>query len=279
MKDVLRGILASAPRSIPPRNALREYLQARILGVLQAQGAFIPLAFMGGTALRFLYDLPRFSEDLDFALENPDTDYDLDRYANAMVKTFELEGYDMAVRTRAKTTVQKAEVRWRGLLYELGLSPHSDETFMIRFEVDTRPPENAGLEVTVVERYQMLQLQHHDRASLMAGKIAALLLRNYLKGRDVYDLVWYLNRRNQPPPNLDFLREALSQQGRSDLAGGADTWPNLVRQRLREADWEAVVNDLSPLIERRADLDLMTFEVLDELLDRTIGSVDHQGDE
>jgi len=268
VKDVVRRILASAPKGIPPRNVLREYLQARMLGALQAQGAFIPLAFMGGTALRFLYDLPRFSEDLDFALEGLDKGYDLDRYADSMVRTFELEGYDTAVRTRTETTVQKAEVRWRGLLYELGLSPHPDEGFMVRFEVDTRPPENAGLEVTVVERHQILRLQQHYRASLMAGKITAVLLRNYLKGRDVYDLVWYLNRRDQPPPNLDLLRAALSQQGRSDLGEMADTWPDLVRQRLREVDWKTVVNDLSPLIERRADLDLMTFEALDESLDR-----------
>ena len=92
MKDTLRALARAAPSPVQARNAAREYMQARILGCLQRAGAMIPLAFLGGTALRFLYAVPRFSEDLDFALERPQTGYDLRRYLLAIRTEFAAEG-------------------------------------------------------------------------------------------------------------------------------------------------------------------------------------------
>jgi hypothetical protein len=74
---------------------VREYLQARILEGLQNAGAMIHLAFQGGTALRFLYAIPRYSEDLGFALEKPGVSYDFRAYLLAIQEGFVKEGYQI----------------------------------------------------------------------------------------------------------------------------------------------------------------------------------------
>jgi len=81
-----------------------------------------------------------------------------------------------------------------------------------------RKAANAVLATTVIRRHVVLQLQHHDRASLLAGKLHAILQRPYLKGRDLYDLAWYLSDREWPAPNLEYLNNALLQTGWQDMA-------------------------------------------------------------
>src|SRR5947208_15501715 len=105
------------------RNRVREYLQARILASLQRSGAMIPLAFQGGTALRFLYAIRRYSEDLDFALERPERGYDFRSYLRAIEADLKREGYGVEVKINDKRTVHNAFVRFPGLLFDLSLSP------------------------------------------------------------------------------------------------------------------------------------------------------------
>jgi hypothetical protein len=73
----------------------------------------------------------------------------------------------------------------------LKLSPHHDEVLAVKIEVDTIPPRGAGLATSLIRRHVLLNLQHHDQASLLAGKLHAILQRPSLKGRDLYDLAWY----------------------------------------------------------------------------------------
>jgi hypothetical protein len=110
-----------------------------------------------------------------------------------------------------KKIVHSAFVRFAGLLYELGLSGQRSEVLAVKIEVDTNPPAGAVLTTSVVRRHLTLQLQHHDRASMLAGKLHAVLQRPYLKGRDLYDLLWYLSDPNWPAPNLILLNNALQQ--------------------------------------------------------------------
>jgi hypothetical protein len=164
-------------------NIVREYLQARILGSLQRSGAMVPLAFQGGTALRFLYSLRRYSEDLDFALERPESGYDFRSYLTAIRSDLIREGYVAAAKVNDRKVVHSAFVQFPGLLWELGLSTQRNEILSIKIEVDTRPPAGAGLETSVVRRHLTLRLQHHDPASLFAGKLHAILQRPFVKGR------------------------------------------------------------------------------------------------
>jgi hypothetical protein len=267
MKDYLAELVKSAATPAHGRNLAREYLQARILGALQRAGAMVPLAFHGGTALRFLYGIPRYSEDLDFALEGAKEQYDFRRYLRAVRAEFGAEGYVVTLKVSDRKTVHSAFVRFPGLLYELGLSPHREQALAVKIEVDTNPPAGAGLTTTMVRRHVVLQLHHHDRASLLAGKIHAVLQRPYTKGRDLYDLLWYLSDPNWPPPNLTLLQNALGQMGWSGPRLTMDNWRALLGDRLLALDWERVQGDVRPLLEPGADPELVTLENLMRVLE------------
>lgn len=266
MKAYLEELIRLSPSPLQSRNIIREYLQARILGILQRRGALIPLAFHGGTALRFLYGLPRHSEDLDFALERSRSQYDLEAYNNTIKSEFTKEGYELDFKISDKRVVHSTFIHFRGLLYEMGLSPHPDETLSIRIEVDTHPPRGANLSITTVRKHLLLRFQHHDRPSLLAGKIHAILQRSYTKGRDLYDLLWYLSDTKWPGPNVNLLNNALKQTGWSGLRVTTKNWKSILSQRLDELDWKNVRSDVLPFIENPDEINLLDKETLHELL-------------
>jgi predicted nucleotidyltransferase component of viral defense system len=213
MKEYLRTLIPMDTSPLLGRNIAREYLQARILESLQQMGAFVPLAFQGGTALRFLYGMRRFSEDLDFSWENRDAQFDFKYYLKNLKNTFNAEGYTLDISISQERVVNSAMLKFEGLPYALGVSPHHNENLSIKIEVDTNPPKGAKMETSLVRKYVFLNLYHYDRASLFAGKIHALFSRKFTKGRDVYDLMWYLSDRTWPNPNILLLRNALLQTG------------------------------------------------------------------
>ncbi|MGB7581091.1 MAG: nucleotidyl transferase AbiEii/AbiGii toxin family protein [Sedimentisphaerales bacterium] len=266
MKDFLRQILGGVENQILGRCIIREYLQARLLQSLQDRGTFNTWVFQSGTALRFLYGMPRFSEDLDFALIEPGME---DNFREVLVngqKVFIAEGYDIDVKVNDTKTVKSAFLRFKGLLFELGFSAHKSETLSIKVEVDTNPPLGAGISSTVVRRHVTLNLRHHDKASLLAGKLHAVLARRYVKGRDIYDLVWYLSDRTWPEPNIEFLNNALRQTGWDGHEVTPTNWRELVRRRIEEFHWKQVVEDVRPFLERTEDVALLTKENLLGLL-------------
>jgi hypothetical protein len=266
MKTYLASLVVGASTPIAGRNLAREYLQARILASMQRTGAMIPLAFHGGTALRFLYSVPRYSEDLDFALERPERGYDFHAYLNAVRRDFVNEGYTVEIKRSEQRVVHSAFVRFPGLLYELSLSPHQDQVLAVKIEIDTNPPAGAGLETTIVRRHVLLNLQHHDRASLLAGKLHAILARPFTKGRDVYDLFWYLSDPDWPAPNLDLLRNALQQTGWDAELPDSTTWRGMVRKRIEAVDWAQVLRDAQPFLETQESIEVLTRLNLERLL-------------
>jgi hypothetical protein len=266
MKDYLAEILRGATNPLQGRNLAREYLQSRILGALQRAGAMIPLAFHGGTALRFLYAHGRYSEDLDFALERAHEQYDFRRYLQAIRSELTPEGYAVELKVNDAKTVHSAFVRFPGLLYELGLSQQSGEILAVKIEVDTNPPAGATLATTVIRRFILLQIQHHDRASLLSGKLHAILQRSYTKGRDIYDLLWYLSDPEWPAPNLTLLNHALQQTNWVGERLTDANWRQVVRERLISLDWENVLADVRAFLEPGFDMGLLTKENLVRVL-------------
>lgn len=266
MKDVLARIVGGSDSQLVARNQMREYLQARVLAVLQREGAMVPLAFHGGTALRFLYGLPRHSEDLDFALEGKSDTYELQKYVHAIETELTREGYELETKHSNERIVESAWFRFRGLLFEMGLSAQREEIFSLKLEVDTKPPEGAVLATTVVRRYVTLQLHHLDPSSLLAGKIHAILQRNYTKGRDIYDLLWYLSDPEWPEPNLIFLNNALAQTGWEGRVLTHLNWRGILRGRIEELEWHNVHDDVAPFIERHDELDLLSRNNILQLL-------------
>lgn len=266
MKAYLANLVRQSSTPLEGKNLVREYLQARILESLQASGAMIPLAFHGGTALRFLYLYGRYSEDLDFALEGDRGIYDFRAYLKGIQTALAAETYNVEIKANEKKTVNTAFVRLPGLLYELSLSPLQSETLSVKIEVDTSPAAGAGLETTIVRRYVVLNLQHHDQPSLLAGKLHAVLQRPYTKGRDLYDLLWYLSDPTWPEPNLVLLNNALVQTGYSGETLTSDNWKSQVFLKLTSLNWTGIADDVRPFVQPGFDLGLLKLESFRKLL-------------
>jgi len=266
MKEYLLTLVQAASSPIQKKNLAREYLQALILQSLQRSGAMTALAFHGGTALRFLYSLPRYSEDLDFSLEGDPSSYDFRAYLLSIQKDLGAQGYDLTLKVNDQKTVHSAFIRFSGLLHELDLSPHRDEALAVKIEVDTRSPAGAMLETSLVRRHVMLNLHHHDKSSLLAGKLHAILHRPYLKGRDLYDLLWYLSDRTWSPPNLNLLNNALSQTEWTGQAVTMENWRETVYAKIKTVSFEKALDDVRPFLSSSDDLALLTKENLLQLI-------------
>lgn len=266
MKEELRSIVGRAPSTMSGMNLAREYLQSRILLLMQEEGAMIPLAFCGGTALRFLYGLPRFSEYLDFSMEKDMEDDGLvslmDRLRRGMVR----QGYDTGMKSRRVSAVESYLIRFPGLPYEMGLAAWQSQVLSIKVEVDTNPPEGAVLEVSIVRKFSIMRLQHHDRASLLAGKLHAVLTRSYPKGRDYYDLLWYLTAEGWPGPNMNLLRNALRQTGCGDEELESMDLRSMLEEIFRTVDWAAVRRDIEPFLEQPSEVEYLNEKDMTGLL-------------
>jgi len=265
MKDHLRQIASSAENDLARTRLVREYLQARVLESLQDTGVFLRWAFVGGTALRFLFSIPRFSEDLDFSRING-KEIGFKPAAAEIKRVFQREGYTIDVKVSEKRTVSSAWVRFPGLPREMGISSPPAQALSIKVELDTNPPSGAHIENSVVRRHVTLNLCHYDKASLLAGKIHAVLSRSWTKGRDLYDLVWYLADRTWPAPNLGLLNAALEQTGWNGPHLTETNWRKRLKNRIESLDWDKARADVKPFLERAQDLDLVTKDVLIGLL-------------
>jgi predicted nucleotidyltransferase component of viral defense system len=266
MKEHLRQLASTAANDIARTCLVREYLQARILESLQDTGAFLRWAFVGGTALRFLFSIPRFSEDLDFSLITPGKKTDYKSAAAEIKRMFEREGYSIDIKVSEKRTVSSAWIRFPGLPREVGISSHAAQVLSIKVELDTNPPAGAHIENSIVRRHVTLNLCHYDKASLLAGKIHAVLSRSWTKGRDLYDLVWHLAERTWPTPNLDLLNAALERTGWDGPRLTGTNWRKQLRNRIESLDWGKARADVKPFLERDRDLDLVKKDVLISLL-------------
>jgi len=260
MKDRALNLSREAPKN-QRENTLREYLQSHILRSINMGLGFERIAFLGGTALRFLYGLQRYSEDLDFSLERSEG-YDFQEILDKAAKDLRAAGFKLTVHPSSDKTVHSAFLRFPRLLYEAGLSPHEEEKISIKIEIDTNPPSGAQTETTVINRHFLLSLWHYDLPSLMAGKIHALLTRDYTKGRDIYDLLWYRSRQEPVEPNMEMLNNALQQTGWEGPTFTDQNWKKVVKNKLKTLDWGEVVQDVETFLENTEEKRMLTCETL-----------------
>jgi len=260
MKEYLKQLVQEKPNSLLKKSVTREYLQARVLQALQDHGVFLNWAFLGGTALRFIYNIPRYSEDLDFSLIDSSKTCRFEEVLRKIKLSFESENYDISIKVSPTRTVMSAFLKFPGLLGELGISPHRDEVLSIKFEIDINPPKGAELSTTIVRHFVTVNVNHYDKASLLAGKLHAVLSRQYTKGRDLYDLVWYLSDRTWPAPNYRLLNAALEQTAWKGGRVDKDNLKDILVGRISELQWRKVKDDLLPFLERPQDLEMVSCE-------------------
>ena len=182
---------------------------------------------------------------------------------------FLAEDYEVTIKAKTAKTVKAAFIKFPGLLYELGLSPLSSEVISIKVEIDSNPPVGSKVETSIIRKHCLLNLQHYDKSSLLAGKLHALSSRKYTKGRDVYDLMWYLSDRTWPEPNILLLNNALKQTAWSGPELTEENWRELIALRVSEFDWNKVIADVKPFIEKQSDLQMLTPQNLVKLLKDT----------
>ena len=268
MKDYLLELASRQTNSYNKLNVMREYLQAYAIRVLLEEGAFRALAFIGGTALRFVHHLPRYSEDLDFStLRSTDNDSFL-TLLNRLKKEFILAGFEIAVSYKDQKTVQSAFLKFPRLQFEAGISSFPDQNISIKIEVDTNPPSGAQIQSHIINKYFPLSFISYDIPSLFAGKIHALLSRKYTKGRDFYDLEWYLSRWKDITPNFTLLINALKQTHYSGKYPTPDNWRRILISIIQKTNWKTVTTDIQNFLENPSDLTIFTQANLLALLKR-----------
>lgn len=248
MKVECLALASREPDPVRRLNVLREYVQAMVLFSLHQSEAFANISFVGGTALRFLFRLPRFSEDLDFSLEMK-PGYLPEKWLQKIKRDLSLMGFEADITWNDERTVHTGWLKIAGLLKEAGVAPLASQKLSIKLEIDSRPPKGARTEVEVVQIHRMMALRHHTLPCLMAGKIRAILTRPYAKGRDWYDLLWYLSRIPPTHPDLKFLQASLGH-GATEKIPDAVRWRELLAERLGKIDTKALRKDVSPFLER-----------------------------
>ena len=236
-------------------HALREITQEVALAALGRTNFFKQAAFQGGTCLRIFYGLNRFSEDMDFVLKKPDKNFQLMPHIKAMSDELSAYGYNIKIvdRIKADITVKKAFIKDDSIGKVLKLK-HSGQNgplrlIRIKFEIDTNPPPGSDFEVKYVDFPFVSSVTVQDKASLFAGKIHALLCREYIKGRDWYDFIWYTSRNIGV--NFRVLTEAINQMGPwkgEKLSVDLDWCIKQLTDKINSIDWNATKEDVSRFV-------------------------------
>jgi len=244
------------PTDLQVVNAAKEIIQELALLGLARVGFFKKAVFHGGSAFRILYGLDRFSEDLDFCLQQPDKAYSLSQVLSALSEELLSWGLEIEVvdRSKAENAVKKAFLKESSLGAQLTLKHplHREQKFVVKLEVDVNPPAGANLTSLLCEFPTDFYVTTHDQASMMAGKIHAILCRGYEKGRDWYDLMEYFSRKVQV--NYTYLKSTLVQQGpfKAQVLHEAVDLEWLVthlREKIGSVDVAGLKNDVLPFVE------------------------------
>ena len=251
-------------------NAIKEVVQEIVLCGLSRAGFFQPAAFYGGTALRIFYGLDRFSEDLDFSLKAPDANFDLAAYLPTLEKevrsyglNFKIEAKEKSVDSGVKSAFLKGNTKEHILMFyadeRLAPSIAASKLIKVKFEVDTNPPAFATFE----RKYRLLPIPYeinlYDMPSLFAGKIHAVICRSWktrVKGRDLYDYVFYLSRGTSV--NLRHLGARLAQSDFIEAGRtiSLDDVKDMLYTRFEQIDYEQAKQDVQPFIRNQAALAL-----------------------
>ncbi|MCK4994922.1 MAG: nucleotidyl transferase AbiEii/AbiGii toxin family protein, partial [Candidatus Omnitrophica bacterium] len=190
-------------------NALREITQEVALAALSRGDFFKKAVFQGGTCLRIFYSLERYSEALDFMLKNADKNFSFEPYIKNMAMEFQSYGYHLEVidRSKSEDIVKKCFLKDDSLGKVLNVTHLKGVTntrkIKLKLEVDTNPPDGSNFENKFLDFPFPFSVTMQDMPSLFAGKSHALLCREYTKGRDWYDFIWYISR--QIKMNWEFL--------------------------------------------------------------------------
>ena len=263
MVDLIEETISTIRGREAKIHAVREFLQLLVLKIIYDKRYFKNLAFVGGTALRFLYDLRRFSEDLDFSVIDR-KGYKFPTFLDRMVLELENTGFSLDAKKGGEGTVQSAMLRFKGILYPLGLSPIKTQKLSIKLEVDTNPPKGWDTRISPVSRHFVFAVTHFDVPSLYATKLHACFFRKYTKGRDFYDLLWYLGNKVQP--NFRLLNNAINQAENRQGNVNERNFKDFLRKKLADVDFVKARKDVRRFIEDKNELRMLDRDLILKLI-------------
>jgi len=261
------------------KNAMKEIMQEIVLCGLSRAGFFKEAAFYGGTALRIFYGLDRFSEDLDFSLEQINLDFDLCSYFPVLEKEVKAFGLNVEIQEKEKTkdsnirsAFLKGNTKEHLLLFyaderDVG-TVAKNEVVKIKFEVDTNPPAFATYE----HKYRLLpvpyEIRLYDMPSLFAGKIHAVICRGWqsrIKGRDLYDYIFYLSKA--VTVNQKHLRARLIDSGyiSENQECTLEEIKTMLKNRFDSIDFLQARKDVEPFIRDTSILDIWSSEFFKQI--------------
>jgi predicted nucleotidyltransferase component of viral defense system len=266
---------------IEEENALKEIVQEIMLFALWKAGFFEVAAFQGGTSLRILHGLNRFSEDIDFILLEPDANFTWQLYLEKLAETFKDFGIEPEVleKNNMDRNVRAALIKDNSIANQLNLSfmnTQPDKKLTIKLEIDTNLPAGSDFERSYLDFPVDFEVCHQDLSSNFSLKAHALLCRPYLKGRDWYDFNWYIAQG--VTPNLELLKNALEQYGpwKDQVLKVDREWlVKALGEKISSINWKEAAEDverfLSPLEQKTLSLWSENFYMhklnkLDELL-------------
>ncbi len=239
-----------ASNPVEEEQATKEILQELALYSLWRAGFFEVAAFQGGTSLRILHKLPRFSEDLDFILKQPDQNFEWGGYLDQLLKGLEEFGLQSEVldKSQMNQNIKKALLKDNSVTNQLSLAfyqGHPDRKLNIKLEIDINPPDGSDFEHSYLDFPLDFEVCHQDPSSNFSLKIHALLCRPYLKGRDWYDFNWYVKQNIRP--NLPHLQSALIQYGPwkgQEIEIDTDWLNHALLEKVAAIDWSEATQDV-----------------------------------
>ncbi|MFT5318598.1 MAG: putative nucleotidyltransferase component of viral defense system [Chlamydiales bacterium] len=264
------------------RNALKEVIQEIALFGLWRAKFFEHAAFYGGTALRILYGLDRFSEDLDFSLLKPQKIFSLSAYHEAVQKELEAFGFQTQIIEKKKgsdSPVQSAFIKANTLehllmieisgLRKMGLG--KGELLKIRFEVDTDPPLHGNTEAKTLLLPSPFSIKTFSIEELFAGKMHAVLCRQWkgrVKGRDWYDMVWFLAK--QVELDLKHLESRMKQTGHMESKETLSPalFLKIYKERIEKLDVDSAKTDILQFIDDPIRIEIWSMEFFSQLSER-----------
>jgi len=284
MKTSIEQIINSySPKSIDETKAiLREITQSIVLIGLSRGGFFEKASFYGGTALRIFYGLNRFSEDLDFTLNDKDMDFSIEPYLKYIEEVALSYGLKLEIVTKNKsvsTPIESAFAKFNTYqtFISLKLNPnmvtrlHKDEMVKVKFEVDRNPALGFNTESKWIDIPEFGLVSVLDEPSLFSGKIHAILCRTYknnVKGRDYYDFLFYMQRRIKP--NLLYLKNKLIETGKmnEEEEFDIDVLKEMLLEKFNNVDFEQVKRDAQKFLFKGEDLSYYSKELFIGMLNR-----------
>ena len=265
MIELIKSYVDKTKTPAEQMHQLREALQILVLKVLYDIHGFKHLTFTGGTALRIVFQIPRYSEDLDFSLSYPPSFHFENIYQQLVAQLTQHYGLKLTASMDAETNVYKIHLKFSELLWAFKLSGHKNENLLIKIEIDIKPPPGGIVALSLLNQAYTFTVSHFDLPSLFATKLHDCFFRKYTKGRDVYDLIWYLARR--VVPNFTLLNAAVLQTQKFDLGVDAGNFKDYLLKGINGFDMEKARADIERFLINKSELDLFKKETLKKVVE------------